>query len=75
MNPYNFKLTGHSNGPGMTATVVLDLLLAELVNKNVLSSTEVQALMLAADSIIKGMGEDYSAVKDARAVLNGMRGL
>jgi hypothetical protein len=73
MNPYN--LIGHSNGPGIAATVVLNLLLDELVSKKVLTHSDVTRLLSIADSTIAGWGEANNAVKDARAVLNKMRGL
>jgi hypothetical protein len=73
MNTYNFNLTGQSSGPGMAASVILNVLLDELVKKNVLTHDDVARLLSIADSTLEQMG-DTNALTDARAVLNGMRG-
>ena len=69
-----YTLVGHDRGPAIAATVVLNLLLDELVKKNLLSQHDVASLLAIADSTIEGMGDTNYAVKDARAVLK-MRGV
>jgi len=70
----SFNLIGHSNGPGIAAVVVLNVLLDELVKKNVLDAGEVARILAVADATIDGWGNN-NAVLDARSVLNKARGL
>jgi hypothetical protein len=66
--------TGHSNGPGIAAVVVLNLLLDELVKKKVINTGEVARILSIADATIEGWG-DTTALIDARTVLDNMRGI
>jgi hypothetical protein len=71
----NYNLVEHDNGPGIAATVVLNLLLDELVKKKLLSHGDVARLLSSADGTVERMGEINHAVRDARSVLNKMRGI
>lgn len=68
-------LLGHSNGPGIAAGMVLLNLIDALVKKGVLSQGEVANLLAVTDAQIAQWGEANIAVRDARKVLDKMRGL
>jgi hypothetical protein len=68
-------LSGHDKGPGIAATVVLNVLLDELVNKKVLTHGDVARLLSIADGTLERMGASTVSIIDARAVLNKMRGV
>ena len=70
-----YSLVGHDKGPGIAATVVLNLLLDELVKKKLLSQGDVASLLSSADGTVERMGDTNHPVIDARRVLNKMRGL
>ena len=70
----SIEFTGHSNGPGIAAAVVLNVLLDELVKKKVLDHGEVARILSIADATIAAWG-DRNANIDARSVLNNMRGM
>jgi hypothetical protein len=71
----NFSLIGHQNGPGIAAGVILNIVMDELVRKNVLTNADIARILSIADSTLAGWGESNSAVQDARAVVKKMRGL
>jgi hypothetical protein len=70
----SFNLIGHSNGPGIAAVVVLNVLLDELVKKKVLDTGEVARILSIADARIESWGNS-TAANDARKVLDKMRGV
>jgi len=70
----SFNEVGHSNGPGIAAVVVLNVLLDELVKKRVLDTGDVARILSIADGTIERWGDTH-AFKDARDVLNKMRGI
>jgi hypothetical protein len=58
----------------MAAVVVLNVLLDELVKRKVLDTGEVARILSIADATIASWG-DTKAAKDAREVLDNMRGI
>jgi len=65
---------GHDKGPGIAAAVVMMTLLEELVARQVLTSVDRARILAVADSTISNWG-DNPDIRDAREVLDKMRGL
>jgi hypothetical protein len=70
-----FSLIGHQNGPGIAAGVILNVLMDELVSKNVLTHGDIARILASTDATLARWGETNAAVVDARRVVNKMRGL
>jgi hypothetical protein len=70
-----FNLIGHRNGPGIAAGVILNVLMDELVRRDVLKAADVARILAVTDSTLARWGETNESVIDARKVVSKMRGL
>jgi hypothetical protein len=68
------NLIGHDKGPGITACVLLGVMIEELVSKKILSTNDVDRILANTDSTLAGMAVNNVAIKDARTVVGKMRG-